>query len=135
MSGEIIYKGGTSTWTGGNAEDPNDTSWGFTDWNTLSNVDCLAAARYSSYTCEELAKQLAAEASRKRDLGYLAPRRPAIKRLRYRVAAPRIRFMPVFRQPRRAYRCHHRVLRCQSLRRRFACRSAGLVALRVNARE
>jgi len=110
-------------------EDATDTSWSF----TISNSDCLSAAcSYYAGNGEDVAKQLEAEASRKRDLSYLFTRRPT--RLRYRVVVPRIRIVPVLRQRHSTYRCHRRVFRCLSLRRRIVCRSAGLVALRVNAK-
>ena len=131
LTSNIIYRG-TSTWTGGgNDYDPNSTAWGFTNWNTISNADALCQAEMVQLS-EEMLKMMEAAESRRRDLSYLVPR--PLKRLRYHVVAPRIRFMPVLRQPRCVHRCHRRVVRCPGQRRQIVCRRAGLVALRVNAR-
>lgn len=73
-----------------------------------------------------------AQRMRKRDLGYLSPRLPDFKRLRFQVTAPFARFRPVTRQIRSVHCCRRRALRGGGgLRRLFVCRNARLVALRI----
>ena len=109
-----------------------DTSWGFNNWNVVSNADVLSVAVDWWADDEEKVKLRHAALMRKRDLGYLAKPVPSLKRLRFHVQAPPRRFMPVARscgQHKAVFRCRRQRIGCRAVRR-FCLRNAGLVAVR-----
>lgn len=83
---------------------------------------------------EEDLRELYAHEMRCRDLGYLAPRIPPLKRLRYRVSAPHLRFCPVIYRQHHCVRGPRRYSFVQRSFRKFASRNGGLLAIRASKR-